>query len=113
MNLADAWLLPSWKSARPLIAADERFRELFVDLGPAMPRDILCEISPVYLEALLQTSVPTWLRARLTIERERRARGPLASLLGRLRESFVHDMRRRVRARREPERASQQRPGLS
>ena len=113
MNLVDAWLLPSWKSARPTVAADERFAELFVDLGPAMPRRILEDISSVYLEALLRTSVPTWLRARLTVERDRRARGMLLSWFDRLRNALVLALRRRARTRRRPEHASQQRPGLS
>ncbi|BEV00760.1 hypothetical protein [Novosphingobium olei] len=89
MNLYEAWLTPSWKSARPLNEADERFRELLGDLGPAMPGHIVGDLSQVYLDTLLRTSVPSWLRARLVAERDRRARGLLLTWYDRARAALL------------------------
>lgn len=70
----EAWTMPSWQAARPLSAADDRFRQLFADHGPAMNPAVVTDLSPLYLEALLRTNVPSWLRARLLGEQRRRRR---------------------------------------
>jgi hypothetical protein len=78
--MEECWTLPSWNAARPLNSHDEKFGELFVDLGPSMPRAGIERISDVYLDALLRTHVPAWLRSRLQAEQARRSVGRVAQL---------------------------------
>lgn len=77
----ESWLMPSWRAARPLDPADERFRQLFADHGPAMNPAAVHDLSALYLDALLRTHLPTWLRARLLGEQRRRRRAGWAERL--------------------------------
>ena len=80
----EIWLRPSMRTACRCTPEDDRFYELFVDLGPAMPRAPVGAISDCYLDALLATSAPEWLRARLQFEKARRNARDQARLSGRL-----------------------------
>ncbi|MCW1384965.1 hypothetical protein OLX02_19300 [Novosphingobium sp. KCTC 2891] len=90
----ESWTLPSWRAARPLTEGDELFRELLVDLGPAMPRATVTRLSGGYLDALLRTRLPSWLRVRLQSELVRRGAAGwsarLAALRGRAKALMTH-----------------------
>ncbi|MEO0031484.1 MAG: hypothetical protein RIS94_1242 [Pseudomonadota bacterium] len=95
----EIWLRPSMGTACRCSAEDERFHELFQDHGPAMPRAPVSAISDCYLDSLLRTSVPDWLRARLQFEKARRTAREQARLPARIMR-LLQRLANRLEARR-------------